>query len=746
MASAFLRAWLGIGSTPTVLQMESTECGAACLGIILSHFGRHVPLEQLREDCGVSRDGSAASNIVRAARSHGLEVEAFTGEPGALRELRFPIIAHWNFNHFVVIEALGSDRVFINDPATGPRTISLEELDESFTGVVLVFERGPEFVPGGERSSVLRSLRERLPGARAGIAYVFLLGLLLVVPGLMIPVFSKVFIDDVLVRGNTEWLIPLLAAVVITYAARTVIASLRRFGLLKLSLRVDVTGSSRFLWHLLRLPVRFFDARLAGDLTSRLRVNETLARIISGRLAEAVLNLLLVGFFGAMLVYYDRRLASVVFVFGGLHLVALKLLVRRRVNHARRMEKEVAALAGISMGGLQLIESIKASGSEPDFFSRWSGHYARNVSAQQAFREANLVYDVVPSLLSMLERYLVLAIGALRVMDGDLTLGTLVAFQLLSGSFMAPVRGIAGLATELQTLDSGLTRLDDVLNHPHDPMLEPEQVASAEPEAESSLATGDSLHSPDSLDSPDRARLAGHLAVEDITFGYSRLAAPVLVGLSLVLEPGHRVAVVGPSGSGKSTVVKLLCGLYEPWEGRVLLAGVDRRRLPRALVSRTIGLVSQDITLFEGTVRENITMWDATVPDEVMIDAARDAMIHDEIMSRVGGYDSRVEEGGRNFSGGQRQRLEIARVLTQFPSLLVLDEATSALDPATEKQVDDNLRRRGCACVVVAHRLSTIRDCNEIIVLDRGVVVERGTHEQLVRQAGPYVELIRSVE
>lgn len=723
-----LRAWFGVGSTPTVLQMESTECGAACLGVILSHYGRHVPLEQLREDCGVSRDGSTASNIVRAATQHGLEVEAFTGEPGDLQGLRLPLIVHWNFNHFVVVETFGRDHVYINDPATGPRTVSHLEFDQSFTGVVLTFEPGEDFEPGGTRSSVIRSLRERLPGARLGILYVLLMGLLLVVPGLAIPVFSKVFVDEILVGGKTEWIVALVLAVCLAYGASALVTMLRRFALLKLSLRIDALGSSRFLWHVLRLPVRFFDARLAGDIASRLRVNDTLARIISGRLAETVLNLVLALFFGAMLAYYDLMLAGVVFVFAALHLLTLKLLVRRRVDHARRMEKESATVAGISMGGLQLIESIKASGSEPDFFSRWSGHYARSVSTQQRFGEANLAYDAVPSLLSTLDRTLVLAIGALRIMDGDMTLGTLVAFQALTASFMGPVQGLARFATELQTLDSGLSRLDDVLSYPEDPLLDPEREVTTTFEQASSV------------------RLTGNLVVESITFGYSRREPPLLEDFSLVLNPGYRVAVVGASGSGKSTLVKLICGLYEPWRGALMLAGVDRRRLPRSVVSRTLGLVSQDITLFEGTVRENITMWDPTIPDHVMMDAARDAAIHDEIMSRVGGYDSRVEEGGRNFSGGQRQRLEIARVLAKSPSVLVLDEATSALDPTTEKIVDDNIRRRGCACVVVAHRLSTIRDCNEIIVLDRGRVVERGTHQQLVRQAGPYLELIRSVE
>lgn len=708
--------------------MEATECGAACLGIILAYHGRRVPLEQLREDCGVSRDGSTASNIARAAAQYGLEVEAFSGEPEELAGIELPLIAHWNFNHFVVVEAFGSERVYLNDPATGPRTVSVEEFDQSFTGVVLTFAPGEGFERGGPRSSVIRSLRERLPGARLGILYVLLLGLLLVVPGLLIPVFSKVFIDEILVDGKTEWILALVLAVGATYGASTIITMLRRFALLKLSLRIDATGSSRFLWHVLRLPMRFFEARLAGDIASRLRVNDTLARIISGRLAETVLNLVLAVFFGAMLAYYDPWLSLLVFAFAGLHLATLKLLVRRRVDHARRMEKESAALAGISMGGLQLIEGIKASGSEPDFFSRWSGHYARSVSVQQQFREANLVYDVVPSLLSSLGRYLVLTVGALRIMDGDMTLGTLVAFQALTVSFMGPVQGVARFATELQTLDSGLARLDDVLGYPPDPMLDPDREVTTTLEQASSV------------------RLAGNLVVDKITFGYNRREAPLVEGLSLVLNPGYRVAVVGASGSGKSTLVKLICGLYEPWEGTLMLAGVDRRRLPRSVVNRTLGLVSQDITLFEGTVRENITMWDPTIPDHVMIGAARDAAIHDEIMSRVGGYDSRVEEGGRNFSGGQRQRLEIARALAQSPSILVLDEATSALDPVTEKRVDDNIRRRGCACVVVAHRLSTIRDCNEIIVLDRGKVVERGTHHQLVRQAGAYLELIRSVE
>ncbi len=708
--------------------MEATECGAACLGIILAYYGRRVPLERLREDCGVSRDGSTARNIARAADQHGLEVAAFSTEPDEVPGLDLPAIVHWNFNHFVVVERFGRDRVYINDPATGPRTIGMDEFDRSFTGVILTFTPRPDFEPGGRRSSVLRSLRQRLPGARLGIAYVLLLGLLLVLPGLLIPVFSKIYIDEILVAGKTDWLVPLLGAIVVTYGASALIEMMRRFALLRLSLRIDALGSSRMMWHVLRLPVRFFDARLGGDIASRLQVNDTLATIISGRLAQSVLDLLLALLFGAMLAYYDGVLAGVVFVFAGLHLVSLRLLVRRRVDHARRMDKEQASLQGVSMGGLQLIESIKASGSEPDFFSRWSGHYARNVTVQQRFGETNFIYDAVPSLLSSLCRALVLALGALRIMDGDLTLGTLVAFQALSSSFMEPVQGLTRFATQLQTLQSGLSRLDDVLDYPEDPML-------AEPPPQD-----------DDEEQASWVRLPGRLVVDHITFGYSRHEPPLLRDFSLALEPGYRVAVVGPSGSGKSTLVKLICGLYEPWEGSLQLAGVDRRDLPRAVVNRTVGLVSQDITLFEGTVRDNITMWDPTIPEQVVTDAARDAAIHDEIMSRVGGYDSRVEEGGRNFSGGQRQRIAIARVMLKDAPILLLDEATSALDPATEKQVDDNIRRRGCACVVVAHRLSTVRDCNEIIVLDRGEVVERGTHEQLVHKAGAYLELIRSVQ
>lgn len=714
---------LGKSRTPTVLQMEATECGAACLGIVLAHHGRWVPLEKLREDCGVSRDGSSAGNVARAAQLYGLEVEAFSAEPDSIDELPLPMIVHWNFNHFVVVDSTDKDQVLINDPATGPRSVSHREFDEAFTGVCLTFAPTPEFQRGGEKGGVIRSLREQLPGMKPAVAYIFFLGLLLVVPSVLTPIYLKTFVDEVLIKQHQDWLLWLIGAVLVTSLVTTLLSALRKYALIKLSMRIRVVVASRFLWHVLRLPVRFFDARLAGDIANRFAIPDTLSGVAAGKIAETILNLTLAFFFGALLIYYNLRLAGIVFFFSALNLLALKLFGRQRVDRASRMQQEAAKLSGVSVGGLQLIETIKATGSETDFFSRWAGHYARSISSQQAFLEGNLIFDNIPPALATLSRYLVLIAGALEVMDGTLTLGSLVAFQVLAVSFLEPIQGLTAFAAQLQTLNADVSRLNDVMRCEEDPQLETASETSS-----------------------DQVRVTGNLVLHDVSFGYSKLEAPLLKSFNLILNPGYRVAIVGGSGSGKSTLAKLVSGLYEPWEGEITLGGVARKEISFALLKRSLAMVNQDITLFEGTVRDNIASWDANLPDHVVVQAAKDACIHDDIMSRIGGYESRVEEGGRNFSGGQRQRLEIARALAASPAILVLDEATSALDPLTEKMIDDHIRLRGCACVVVAHRLSTIRDCNEIIVLDAGVVVQRGTHEQLIGQPGVYRELIRSAE
>ncbi|MBP7779222.1 MAG: NHLP family bacteriocin export ABC transporter peptidase/permease/ATPase subunit [Acidobacteria bacterium] len=702
--------------------MEAVECGAAALAMVLGHFGRFVPLEELRVACGVSRDGSKALNVVKAARTFGLLSKGYKKEPAQLRDLPLPLIVFWNFNHFVVVEGFRGGRVYLNDPAHGPRVVSDQEFDESFTGVVLVFEKGPDFQPGGAPPSVLRALRHRLPGTRLALAYAVLATLALVLPGMVVPVFSRIFVDSILVQGSTAWLRPMLLAMAVTAVVTGLLTLLQQRGLLAMETRLATVGASRFFWHVLRLPMEFFSQRFGGDIVSRVEINDTVAALLSGELATSLVGLLMVGFFAALMFQYDVLLTLLAIGVAVLNLVVLQLLARRRRDASLRLLQERGKLVGASMAGLQSLETLKASGTESEFFSTWAGHQARVVTSENHLGVVGQYLSAVPPLLAGVNAAAVIGFGSRRIMDGVLTMGMLLAFQTLLQRFVEPVNQLMALGGRLQEVAGDMNRLDDVLRCAPDPLV----------------AGG--LEAPPGT--PDR--LEGGLQLCDITFGYSRLEPPLIAGFSLTLTPGQRVALVGGSGSGKSTVAKVVVGLFQAWSGEVRFDGTRRDDLPRGLVARSVAMVDQDITLFEGTIRDNLTLWDDTVEEPTLLQAARDACIHDDIANRPGGYDYRVEEQGRNFSGGQRQRLEIARAMVSNPRILVLDEATSALDVLTEKRVDDALRRRGCTCLIVAHRLSTIRDCDEIIVLERGAVVERGTHDDLVAKDGAYARLIRT--
>ncbi len=545
--------------------------------------------------------------------------------------------------------------------------------------------------------------------------------LALVLPGLVIPVFQKTFVDDILIQGSRTWLRPLLLAMAVTAIVRGLLTYLQQRGLLRMEMKLALGASSRFLWHVLRLPMEFFAQRFGGDIVSRVEINDTVAGLLSGELATNLVNIVMVGFFAALMFRYDAGLTMLGVGVALFNLLVLRLLARKRKDANLRLLQERGKLVGTSMAGLQSLETLKASGTESEFFSTWAGHQAKVLTSESELGVVAQYLSAFPPLLTSVNAAAVIGLGGLRVMDGVLTVGMLIAFQSLMQSFIEPVNRLVGLGGLLQEASGDMSRLDDVLRYAEDPHVAAEEadVAAA------------------------RTKLEGFLELRNITFGYSRLEQPLISNFSLMLKPGQRVALVGGSGSGKSTVAKVVVGLYRPWEGEVLFDGMKRGDIPRSRLASSVAMVDQDITLFEGTIRDNLTLWDDTVEEAALLQAAKDACIHDDITDRPGGYDYVIEEQGRNFSGGQRQRLEIARALVGNPRILVLDEATSALDPLTEKQVDDALRRRGCTCLIVAHRLSTIRDCDEIIVLEKGVVVERGSHDALLASNGPYAQLIK---
>ncbi|WP_341530725.1 NHLP family bacteriocin export ABC transporter peptidase/permease/ATPase subunit [Nostoc sp. UHCC 0302] len=712
--------------TPTLLQMEAVECGAAALGIILGYYDRIVPLAELRQACGVSRDGSKASNILNAARSYGLQAKGFKVDLAGLRKLECPYIVFWNFNHFLIVEGFAKDKVYLNDPATGPRAVSLSEFDQSFTGVVLVGEPGADFQPGGHKPSLTLSLWDRLQSSLGALVYCVIAGLLLVIPGLAIPAFSQAFVDNVLIEGRNDWLRPLIVGMIFTAILNGFLTLLQLQFLRRMKIKLAVGMSSRFLWHILRLPVSFYDQRFAGEISSRVRLNDSLANLLSGRLATTVISAFTVVFYAVVMLQYDVVLTAIGIAFVIVNVSVWRWVSRQRIDANLRLMQEQGKVSGVAISGLQSMETLKASGLESEFFSRWAGYYAKAINARQEMDTTNQNLGVLPSFLTSITSMLLLAVGGLRVMDGVLSIGMLIAFQALMQRFLEPVNNLVSLAGELQEMEGNLGRLDDVLRNAIDPAVEQ-----------------DISISPTQLPAAN-VRLQGYVELRNITFGYNRSASPLIENFSLSLKPGQRVALVGGSGSGKSTVAKLVCGLYQPWAGEILFDGQPRKHIPRSILTNSIALVEQDISLFAGSVRDNLTLWDSTVPFSNLVRACKDAAIQDVVLSMPGGYNADLAEGASNLSGGQRQRLEIARTLVNNPAILVMDEATSALDSEAEKMIDQRLRERGCTCVIVAHRLSTIRDCDEIIVFDRGKVVQRGSHEELQQVEGKYLQLIRS--
>ena len=711
--------------TPTLLQMEVVECGAACLGMILGHFGKFVPLESLRYECGVSRDGSKASNIVKAAHKYGLKAKGFNKDPDALRDMPMPVIVFWNFNHFVIVEGFSKDKVFLNDPAAGPRVITEAEFDEGFTGVVLAFEPSADFERGGKPPSAAAALVSRLREIRIEFLFVLLASLALVVPNLLVPAFSIVFVDYYLIQGLEDWLIPLLSVMVLVAILRSGLTWLQQNSLLRLQTKVSIISSAKFMWHVLRLPVGFFAQRYGGEIGSRVQLNDRLARLVAGDLAVAFINVFTMVIYAAIMAQYDIYLTLVGIVFAALNLSALLFVSRRIVDGHQKLLLDKGKLTGFAMQGLQMIQDFKATGTEGLFFNKWAGHHTKVINAEQVLGRTRLMLSALPVFFGLASTAAILVLGGLKVMDGAITIGMLIAFQSLMVNFSTPVNSLVNLGAQLQEAQGYSTRLNDVMNHNVD---------------EEFLASGVTDNGPDPL----TQKLKGNVELKNVTFGFLPASPPLIENFNLKLEAGQRLAIVGGSGSGKSTIGKVIAGLYRPWSGEILYDDVSAEKIPRSIMRSSVAFVDQNIALFEATVWDNLSLWDGSLPEDYVLRAAGDACIHDDVAELSEGYDHPLQEDGRNLSGGQRQRLEIARALASDPSILLLDEATSALDAATEARVVKNLRRRGISCIVIAHRLSTVRDSDEIIVMDKGRVVERGTHEQLIALGGSYKTLIEA--
>ena len=714
-----------VAKVPQVMQMEALECGAACLTMILAYHGLWVPLEKVRADCGVSRDGSKASNILKAARTYGLAAKGMTYSTEALRKkATFPCIIFWNFNHFVVLDGFKGKHVYINDPARGQIKITLEEFDESFTGIALLFEKTEAFQEGGSKPDTLRFARKRLEGLGGAVAFVMLTAAITSFVSIINTSLNQVFLDNILSGNNANWLLPLIAIMCVLATITGVVSIMNLTNLATIEGKIAIVSSSRFMRHLLHLPIGFYSQRMVGDLQQRQTANESIAYALIGQLAPVAINSIMLILYLVIMLRYSMLLTAV----GILTVVGNALLAHyiseKRINISRTAMASAGKLYATTVGGIEMIETIKAAGAETGYFGMWAGYQASVNEGTVRSTRLNEYLGAIPSVLTELANILVLALGICLIVMGDFTPGALLAFTGFLTSFMAPVNQMIVLGQSLQEMQTQMERVEDVMRYEVDVPEEPQSsLEVAELKSE---------------------KLRGQVDLEHITFGYSPLEPPLIEDFSLHLEPGEWVALVGGSGCGKSTIAKLVSGLYKPWEGTVSFDGTPLDEVPHAVLRGSLAVVDQDIVTFDDTVSDNIKLWDRSIEDFEVVLACRDAEIHDVIAGREGGYQSPILPGGRNFSGGQLQRIEIARVLAQDPTVIILDEATSALDSQTEAAVIQRIRDRGITCIVVAHRLSTIRDCDEIIVLREGKVVERGTHTDLMAHNGAYSELVRS--
>ena len=713
-------------TTPILLQMHATECGAACLGSVLGYFGRWVPLTELRDKCEVSRDGSSAASIVRAGRHYGLECGGLSVRAHQLQRLQLPLIVFWQFSHFLVVEGIDDRFFYLNDPATGRRRLSAAEFTKGYSGIALRFKRGADFKPGGTQPGLLAQLSALLTGEWSVLSGAVACALMLTLLALVIPISLSVFVDDVL-ENQGPWG-GLVAALVGGGILVYILSLLKHRFLQRLAIRISVIGYDQGLSRLLRLPVEFFAHRLVGDLTDRVSSIDRIARNLTDQFLVLIIDMAMSVVLLVAMLAYDVGLTLIVLLLAAVHGVLAHFLNSLRAVRSQAMRREQGLLIGVGMQMLSHADNLRMTGSDDRFYSRWSGQQARELHARQLYAQLGHINITLPGLIAALRSAAILGVGASMVIAGEMTLGTLVGFYILAEMFLAPVGRFLEFTDKRQALETDLQRLEDISKTAEDPVF-----SRRSSEAES-IPTFNG-----------RLQLAGQLELRDVTFGFNKSRPPLIKDFNLVIKPGQRVAIVGPSGSGKSTLAHLVSGIYRPWSGDILLDGHPRDEIPDEVLRRSISMVDQEVVLFSASVRDNITMWNPAVPDEVIIAAARDACIHDDVLLRPQGYSTLVEEGGSNFSGGQRQRLEIARALVGNPTVLVLDEATSALDAGTEESVDDALRRRGVTCLIVAHRLSTVRDCDEIIVLNKGVEVQRGTHDELIAdEDGPYFKLVKS--
>jgi len=711
----------GTAKVPVIMQMETLECGAASLAMILAYYEKWIPLEQVRADCGVSRDGSNAKNMLKAARSYGLTAKGYRYEPEDLKKNgRFPCIIHWNFNHFVVLDGFKGSKAVLNDPAKGTYSVTMETFDKSFTGICLMFEPSEAFEPGGKPDSVFDFAKKKLKGAGVAVAFAIITTVIASLIGIINPAFSRIFIDRLLTGKNPEWLVPFIWGLAALTVIQLTVSLIQAIYSARINAKIAAIGSTSFMWKVLHLPMNFFSQRMAGDIQTRKNSNASVSNTLISTVAPLAIDAFMMIFYFIVMIRYSATLTMIGLLAIVVDIFMSRIISAKRINSTRVQSRDSGKLASTSVAGIEMIETIKASGAENGFFEKWSGYQASVNAHAVKFSKLDSILGLIPQTVSVLTNTAVLTVGVYLTFSGQFTVGMIMAFQGMLSSFISPASNLITAGQTMQEMRTEMERIEDVMRYPDDIVFE------------NGVFDENEVYS----------KLTGAMEIKNLTFGYSKLGNPLIKDFNLTLKPGSRVAFVGTSGCGKSTLSKLISGLYQPWSGEILFDGKPMTQIDKSVFRGSLAVVDQDVILFEDTIANNIKMWDSSIEDFEMILAARDAHLHEDIMQREGGYNYRLTEGGKDFSGGQRQRMEIARVLAQDPTIIILDEATSALDAKTEYEVVKSIKDRGITCIVVAHRLSTIRDCDEIIVLDDGVVVERGTHDELYALNGFYTKLV----
>ena len=712
----------GVAKVPVVMQMEALECGAAALAMILAYHGKWVPLEKVRADCGVSRDGSNLKDMADAAAAYGLKVDPYRCGMDDIKTLPVPAIIHWNFNHFVVLNGFKKNKAVINDPARGTVEVPLDDFDRAFTGIIVCFEKTEDFVADGKKKSVWSFAKTRLKGTLVPFIFVILTGLLVTFIGIVNPVFTRIFMDRILSGENPEWLVPVLTGMAALVVFQIIVQAINIIYMLKIRGKLAIVANSMFMWHVLRLPMHFFSQRQIGDIAMRQASNESIAEVLIQSLAPILLNAIMLVFYFFMVIKISWPLTLLGLTAIIINMFMANYISKKRINITRAQLRDAGKLASTTVSGIEMIETIKSSGAENGFFEKWAGYQASVNTSVVKFSKLNEYIGSIPEVIQGLANIAVLLIGAMFIMKGEhgFTAGILMMFQGYLSKFLEPLESFRGIGQQMQEMRTDMERIEDVMNYEPDVNYEDIEID----------------------ENAEYSKLTGELQMRNVNFGYKPLGEPLIKDFNLTLKPGSTVAFVGASGCGKSTLAKLISGLYKPWSGDIIFDGQPISEINREIFTSSVAVVDQDIILFEDTISENIKMWDKSISDSAMIAAAKDAQIHEDIIKKDGGYSHKILEGGKNFSGGQRQRIEIARTLAKDPTIIVLDEATSALDAKTENDVIDAITSRGVTCIIVAHRLSTIRDCDEIIVLDKGRVIERGTHEELYAKNGMYTQLI----